>query len=142
MWLFKGSEIPLVYLLFSENLFEISLIDLQHIFAFAVGILDGFDCNTNTKSCCIRFGFLEMIRFMDVFYPGCKLSTFFETCGLADLITVCHGSRNRRLAEALVKTELTLGELEAQLLNQDKLTGPVAAAAVQAMLQQKGLEDK
>ncbi|XP_065366559.1 glycerol-3-phosphate dehydrogenase [NAD(+)], cytoplasmic-like [Calliphora vicina] len=115
---------------------------LKHLLSFGAGLLDGFDCNVNTKSACIRFGFLEMIRFIDVFYPGSKLSTFFESCGLADLITVCSASRNRRIAAAFVKTERRYEELELQLLGGEKLIGPVAASAVSVMLKQKGLEDK
>ncbi len=47
----------------------------------------------------------QMIKFADVFYPGSKLSTFFESCGVADLITTCYGGRNRRVSEAFVKTK-------------------------------------
>ncbi|KAM7359492.1 glycerol-3-phosphate dehydrogenase [NAD(+)], cytoplasmic-like [Cochliomyia hominivorax] len=115
---------------------------LKHIIAFGAGLLDGFDCNPNTKSSCIRFGFLEMIRFVDVFYPGCKLSTFFESCGLADLLTVCSGGRNRRLAEAFVRSEHTIEDLERDLMGGEKLMGPMAANAVTGMLNHKGLEDK
>ncbi|XP_023301115.2 glycerol-3-phosphate dehydrogenase [NAD(+)], cytoplasmic-like [Lucilia cuprina] len=135
----------------SEN-FRVTVVDdadcvevcgfLKHILSFGAGLLDGFDCNTNTKAACIRFGFLEMIRFIDVFYAGSKLCTMFESCGLADLITVCTASRSRRIAEAFVKTERPYEELEQELLGGEKLLGPIAAKSVSVMLKQKGLEDK
>ena len=40
---------------------------------------------------------------------------------MADLITTCYGGRNRRVSEAFVKTGRPLVELEAEMLNGQKL---------------------
>ena len=34
-----------------------------------------------------------------------KMETFFESCGIADLVATCHGGRNRMLGEAVVKSD-------------------------------------
>lgn len=52
------------------------------------------------------------------------------------------GGRNRRVAEAFVKTGKTIAELETELLNGQKLQGPPTAEEVNYMLKNKGLEEK
>ncbi|XP_075144669.1 glycerol-3-phosphate dehydrogenase [NAD(+)], cytoplasmic-like [Haematobia irritans] len=138
--------------LFSTPNFRVTVIDdadcvevcgyLKHIIAFSSGLLDGLEANENTKSACLRFGLNEIIRFIDVFYPGCKLSTLLESCGIADMMTVCCSSRNRRLGELVVKTGHSVDHLEKTSMGREKILGPMTVKAVNYMLQQKGLQEK
>lgn len=118
------------------------LICFQNIVACGAGFVDGLGLGDNTKAAVIRLGLMEMVKFVDVFYPGGKLSTFFESCGVADLITTCYGGRNRKVSEAFVRTGKSIKELEDEMLNGQKLQGPFTAEEVNYMLKNKGMEER
>ncbi|KAK9737364.1 NAD-dependent glycerol-3-phosphate dehydrogenase N-terminus [Popillia japonica] len=115
---------------------------LKNIVACGAGFVDGLGLGDNTKAAVIRLGLMEMIKFVDVFYPGSKLATFFESCGVADLITTCYGGRNRKVSEAFVKSKKSIKQLEDEMLNGQKLQGPITAEEVNYMLKTKGMEDR
>uniref|UniRef100_A0A224XF29 Glycerol-3-phosphate dehydrogenase [NAD(+)] n=1 Tax=Panstrongylus lignarius TaxID=156445 RepID=A0A224XF29_9HEMI len=115
---------------------------LKNIVATAAGFIDGLSYGENTKAAIIRIGLMEMINFIDYFYPKSKVTTYFESCGIADLITTCYGGRNRRLAEQFVLTGKSFDQLEKELLNGQKLQGPITAEEVNYMLKNKKLETK
>uniref|UniRef100_A0A6Q2YD25 Glycerol-3-phosphate dehydrogenase [NAD(+)] n=1 Tax=Esox lucius TaxID=8010 RepID=A0A6Q2YD25_ESOLU len=88
---------------------------LKNIVAVGAGFCDGLGFGDNTKA---------------------------ASCGVADLITTCYGGRNRKVAEAFVKTSKTIEELEAEMLNGQKLQGPQTSAEVYKLLKKKDLTSK
>uniref|UniRef100_A0A5S6QL48 Glycerol-3-phosphate dehydrogenase [NAD(+)] n=1 Tax=Trichuris muris TaxID=70415 RepID=A0A5S6QL48_TRIMR len=112
---------------------------LKNVVACAAGMIDGLGYGSNTKAAIIRLGFVEMTKFIKRFHPNSKLTTFFESCGLADLITTCYGGRNRKVSDAFAKTGKTIAELEANMLDGQKLQGPYTAEQLCSMIEAKGL---
>lgn len=112
---------------------------VKNIVACGAGFVDGLGYGDNTKAAVIRLGLKEMITFTNQFYPGAKLNTFFESCGVADLVTTCYGGRNRKVSEAFVRAEgkKTIECLEQEMLKGQKLQGPETAAEVYEMLKLK-----
>ena len=114
---------------------------LKNIIACASGIVQGLEYGENTKSVVIRIGLLEMIRYTREFGEKAKLSTFFESCGVADLITTCYGGRNAQIAREFVIQRKSIQDLEKELLNGQKSQGPQTAAEVNFMLKKRDLEE-
>ncbi|BES96039.1 Glycerol-3-phosphate dehydrogenase [Nesidiocoris tenuis] len=115
---------------------------LKNIVACAAGFCDGLQLGDNTKAAVIRLGLMEMVQFVKTFYANCKLATFLESCGVADLITTCYGGRNRMVSEAFVTTGKSIEDLEREKLNGQKLQGPITAHEVNYMLAARKMEDK
>jgi len=114
---------------------------LKNIVACGAGFCDGLGLGDNTKAAIIRLGLIEMMDFAKVFLSAdeVKNSTFFESCGVADLITTCYGGRNRKVSEAFAKTGKSLAELEAEMLNGQKLQGPETAQELQGVLKARNI---
>ncbi|KAI9332044.1 NAD-dependent glycerol-3-phosphate dehydrogenase N-terminus-domain-containing protein [Obelidium mucronatum] len=100
---------------------------LKNVVAIAAGLVDGLKYGDNTKAAIIRIGLSEMRKFAKFFRTSVKDNTFFESCGVADVITTCFGGRNRKVAEAHVLTGKSFEELEKELLNGQKLQGTLTA---------------
>ena len=138
--------------MFQANYFRIVVIEdettvevcgaLKNIVAVGAGFADGLGYGDNTKAAVIRLGLMEMVKFCEVFYPESQQSTFLESCGVADLVTTCYGGRNRKVAEAYVKSGKSIEELEKEMLNGQKLQGPPTAFEVNYMLKNKKMEDR
>ncbi|KAI3623986.1 glycerol-3-phosphate dehydrogenase (NAD(+)) [Malassezia furfur] len=129
------------YKLFNTSNFRVGLIEdvagvslcgaLKNIVAIGAGFCDGLGWGDNAKAAIMRIGILEMKNFAQEFFVDVKPETFTETsAGIADLITTCFGGRNRKCAEAFVRTGKPFPVLEAELLNGQKLQGTETAREV------------
>ncbi|KAL6552926.1 hypothetical protein OROGR_006768 [Orobanche gracilis] len=113
---------------------------LKNVVAIAAGFVDGLEMGNNTKAAIMRIGLREMKAFSKLLFPSVKDSTFFESCGVADLITTCLGGRNRKCAEAFARNggKRPFDELEAEVLQGQKLQGVSTAKEVYEVLSHRG----
>jgi glycerol-3-phosphate dehydrogenase (NAD+) len=112
---------------------------LKNVVACAAGFSDGLSYGDNTKAAIIRLGLKEMMNYIEHFYPGSDVHTYFESCGVADLITTCYGGRNRKVCEAFVKGNKPLKQIEAELLNGQSAQGPLTAEELYPTLKDSNL---
>ncbi|KAK6128298.1 hypothetical protein DH2020_037953 [Rehmannia glutinosa] len=114
---------------------------LKNVVAIAAGFVDGLEMGNNTKAAIMRIGLREMKAFSKLLFPSVKDTTFFESCGVADLITTCcNGGRNRKCAEAFARNggKRSFDELEAEMLQGQKLQGVSTAKEVYEVLSHRG----
>ncbi|CAG8536292.1 16379_t:CDS:2 [Cetraspora pellucida] len=126
----------------AEEKFSETTIGFNNVIAIGGGIVDGLKLGENTKAAIIRIGFLEMKKFIKWFYSGIKDETFFESCGIADVIATSYGGRNRKVAESFVITGKPFDQLEKELLQGQKLQGTLTVKEINRVLSRKGLNDE
>ncbi|CAK8682829.1 unnamed protein product [Clavelina lepadiformis] len=116
---------------------------LKNIVACGAGFVSALGYGDNTRAAVIRLGLMEMVKFAKAFFPNSppQMATFLESCGVADLVTTCYGGRNKRVSEAYAKSDKTIEELEAEMLNGQKLQGPQTAEEVYKVLQTLKIQD-
>ncbi|KAM7267840.1 hypothetical protein ACFE04_010006 [Oxalis oulophora] len=113
---------------------------LKNVVAIAAGFVDGLEMGNNTKAAIMRIGLREMRALSKLLFSSVKDSTFFESCGVADVITTCLGGRNRKVADAFAKNggKRSFDELEAEMLQGQKLQGVSTAKEVYEVLSHRG----
>lgn len=115
---------------------------LKNVVALAAGFTDGLGWGDNAKAAVMRVGILEQVKFGRKFFPNSFLPATMleESCGVADMITSCSSGRNFRCAKLSVQQKMSIGEVEQQELNGQKLQGTSTAYDVNAFLKSKGME--
>jgi len=118
---------------------------LKNIVALAAGFIDGLGLGPNSKAAIMRQGLSEMRSFSKQLYPTVRDETFFESCGVADLVATCYGGRNKLVAAEYTKSLLagspkSFEELEVEVLKGQKLQGVLTSNEVQEILKARGWE--
>ena len=85
-------------------------------------------------------GLSEMRTLAHALYPSVEDATFFESCGVGDIIATCLGGRNRRVAEAFARANgaRAWSVLETELLGGQKLQGLLTSNEVTEVLRFHG----
>ena len=128
---------------------------LKNVVALGAGFVDGLQLGGNTKAALLRVGLLEIMAFAQHFFHDVEASTFWESCGMADLITTCYGGRNRKCAQAFAQKGLASSNrrhpdecaqlwesIESELLKGQKLQGTLTCKEVYQALQSHQLTER
>jgi len=107
---------------------------LKNVVALGAGFCDGLGSGNNTKAAIIRIGMIEMARIIQMRTGSFPMEVLLQSAGVADLITTCYGGRNRKCAEAFVKQKKPWGEIEAEILNGQKLQGTLTCQEITRVL--------
>ncbi|XP_030573225.1 uncharacterized protein LOC115771603 [Drosophila novamexicana] len=138
------------YLLQTENcmVFTIDDVDgvelcntLKDLVALSAGFIDGLHLGENARIACLHLGLKEMMRFITNCNPTTNVTTFLESCGLANSVASAYGDKNVTFAKNFVTSQKTTQEIEASLLNGRKLLGPIIAGEIFAYLDNEDLHD-
>uniref|UniRef100_A0A6P4F4R0 Glycerol-3-phosphate dehydrogenase [NAD(+)] n=1 Tax=Drosophila rhopaloa TaxID=1041015 RepID=A0A6P4F4R0_DRORH len=110
---------------------------LTDIIALGAGFVDGLRLGENARVTAIHLGIKEMMRFTKTFFPSAKMSTFYESCGVANSVASSYVDKNATFAKSFITSGKTIEEIEANLLHGRKILGPVVAADVNALLEKE-----
>jgi len=115
---------------------------LKNVVAIAAGFCDGLKHGGNTKAAVVRIGLEELRRFGKHVFNA-QEGTFFESCGIGDVLTSCYGAtgRHRLCAEAFVSTHAgrPWAEIESELLGGQSLADLDALQSLITYLRCKGV---
>ncbi|BAP69368.1 glycerol-3-phosphate dehydrogenase [NAD+] 1 [Kluyveromyces marxianus] len=112
---------------------------LKNVIALGCGYVEGLGWGNNASAAIQRVGLSEMITFGRMFFPECRVETFYkESAGVADLITTCAGGRNVRVAKHMAITGKSALEAEKELLNGQSAQGIITTKEVHEWLETCG----
>ncbi|XP_034664565.1 LOW QUALITY PROTEIN: uncharacterized protein LOC117898950 [Drosophila subobscura] len=115
---------------------------LKDIIALGAGFVDGLKLGENARVASLHLGVKEMMRFTMTFYPNAKISTFFESCAVANSVASTYVDKNVTFAKSFITSGKTIQEIESNLLNGRKLLGPLVAAELNTFLEEEDMQDE
>lgn len=113
---------------------------LKNIVAIGYGMAYGLNLSINTQVSIMRWGMLEMMRFVRIIDASADFGTILESCGVADLMVSCITGRNAKCGERMARENLTIEEIEKDMGGQ-KLQGTLCVYEVMMYLRKKNMED-